>query len=143
MIKCPATNITNVVWLVSGLHSTTKDQTAHAWRQYAHNSRRGSVVRMNGEEWTPTSQPKTETRKREASLSTLATAVGKLRKLHPSLPEGSHLVMFMHGTYQELDKKPYGILQSRGQTITTSVQQLTATACTKPWTEENHGKTWA
>lgn len=118
MPNCPAANITNIVWLVSGLHSTVGDRTAHDWRRYAHDSRRGSVVRMNGEEWTPASHPNTETGNREARLSTLAQAVARLKELHPSLPKGSHLVMFMHGHYQEIDNKPYGILQSRGQPVT-------------------------
>jgi len=122
MGKCPAADVTNIVWLVSGLHSTLPrqqggDQPAHDWRRYAHDSRRGSVMRMNGEVWTPEERPNTEAGDREARLSTLARAVSELKTLHPSLPAGSHLVMFMHGVYQERDNKPYGILQSRGQPI--------------------------
>lgn len=117
MSNCPAADITNIVWLVSGIHAIAGDRTANNWRRYAHDARRGSVVRMNGEEWTPRSRQQTEIGDREARLSTLATAVGRLKELQPSLPEGSHLVMFMHGEFQTQDKKSYGILQSRGQPV--------------------------
>jgi len=119
MSTCGASDNSNVVWLVAGLHSTTGDRTANDWRRYAHDSRRGVVMRMNGEAWTPTSQPNTETGAREAKLSTLAKAVENLKSHYPSgsLPTGSHLVMLMHGTFQEQDNRAYGILQSRGQPV--------------------------